>query len=144
MDVLSLDRMQAIQAMQGTRGIVGTLVSKAVLLNGLNGAWYVNVLDEAPGLATALNREGDKLQYADTEGDFSLAKLANACDSTLTRKRDKAASDAIAAGTGDTFTFPNVAVVRDDNAGTVYIANYDAGAVWQAAQNEGAPEDSDA
>lgn len=127
-NILNPDRLRQLQAMQGTRGILGNMVAKVALFpqatydddGNIVGNYYVDVLAEAPSLVDSLTRNGDA-KYADDDGNFSLAKLYNDVNSNVTRKRDKAIVDG--------HTFPNVEAVRDDDEGTVYIVNFDSAPV---------------
>lgn len=118
--ILTPARLKQLSALQGTRGVVGSLVSKACLLT--NGQYYVDVLAENPTLTEAVSKSGD-LTYGDEDGNFSLAKLHNAVKSTIDRKRKDSLAEA--ASNGATSTFPNVEAIRDEDANTVYIVNWD-------------------
>lgn len=128
-EILTPARLRQLQALQGTRGVIGSLVSKACLLT--NGAYYVDVIAENPSLVEAVSTKSGELTYGDDDGNFSLSKLHNACKSTIDRKRKD--SLATAAENGTTSAFPNVEAVKDDDAATVYLVNWD-----------NAPDDDDA
>jgi hypothetical protein len=118
-NVLTPARLKQLSALQGTRGVIGSLVSKACLLT--NGAYYVDVIGENPSLTEAVSKSGE-LTYGDDDGNFSLTKLHNAVKSTIDRKRKDALANA--AENGAASTFPNVEAIRDDDASTVYIVNW--------------------
>lgn len=119
-DVLSPTRLRQLQAQQGNRGAIGAMIAKACLLT--NGQYYVDVVAENPTIVESVTKSGD-LTYGDDDGNFSLVKLANAVKATIDRKRKDALASAAENGTAS--NFPNVESIRDDDAGTVYIVNWD-------------------